>query len=263
MKQKIHHLLNENRYVTQFIYGLIVVNVIAIVLDSYYVFHLEHQHLFHTLEVVSVILFTLEYFLRIWTADKEYKHTPSSFKSRLKFIFSSYGIIDLLAISPFYLPFFFAFDLRIIRILRLIRLLRILKLGRYSHSLKMVSSVLRETRAQLTVTLFVAVILLVLSSSIMFYLEHDVQPDKFQSIGHTLWWSVSTLTSVGYGDVFPVTPWGKLLSGIIAIIGIGFVALPTGIISSAFVQRLKEHHEKTPKKTCTCPHCGETFESEK
>ena len=87
MKQKIHHLLNENKFVTQFIYGLIVVNVIAIVLDSYYVFHLEHQHLFHVLEVISVLIFTVEYFLRIWTADIEYKHINSSFKSRVKFIF--------------------------------------------------------------------------------------------------------------------------------------------------------------------------------
>ena len=177
MKERIHHLLNENKFVTQFIYGLIVANVIAIVLDSYYVFHLEHQHLFHLFEVVSVIIFTIEYILRIWTADLEYKHTPSSLKSRFKFLVSTYGIIDLLAILPFYLPLFFPFDLRIVRILRLVRLLRILKLGRYSHSLKMVSSVLRETRAQLTVTMFVAIILLVLSSSLMFYLEHDVQPD--------------------------------------------------------------------------------------
>ena len=200
--------------------------------------------------------------MRIWTADLEYKHTPSSLKSRFKFLVSTYGIIDLLAILPFYLPLFFPFDLRIVRILRLVRLLRILKLGRYSHSLKMVSSVLRETRAQLTVTMFVAIILLVLSSSLMFYLEHDVQPDKFQSIGHTLWWSVSTLTSVGYGDVYPITGWGKLFSGVIAIIGIGFVELPTGIISSTFVQRLKEHHNKTASKKCTCPHCGQKFELE-
>ncbi len=229
MKQKAHDLINSKIFI-KFIYGLIVLNVIAIVLESYKGLRVQFGDLFRAFEVFSVIIFTIEYILRLWTTEK-----------KLKFVFSTFGIIDLLAILPFYLPVLFVFDFRFLRILRLFRMLRVFKLGRYSKSLRLISSVLRETRAELSITIFIAFILLVFSSTLMYYVENDAQPDKFASIGHAFWWAIATLTTVGYGDVYPITGLGKILSAVIALIGIGFVALPTGI---------------DKKEKCICPHCG-------
>ena len=178
---------------------------------------------------------------------------------RYKYAFSWLGIVDLLSILPFYLPLIFTPNLLVVRILRLLRLLRIFKLTRFSKSMRTIGNVLRETRADLVTTLFVTFILLVLSSSIMYYVERGAQPDKFASIGHAFWWAVATLTTVGYGDVYPVTPLGKLLSGIIAIVGIGFIALPTGIISSAFIDQINARKAAQTPTECECPDCGKKF----
>ena len=249
MKQKIHYLLNQNPFFLKFIYGLIILNVLSIVLESYKSIQNEYHNEFLYFEVFSVIVFTIEYLLRIWTADLEYS-TGNAITKKLKFITSGYGIIDLFSILPFYLPFIFPFDLRVLRILRLFRLLRIFKLGRFSKSMKTIGSVLKETRSDLAITIFVASILLILSSTLMYYVEHDAQPDKFENIGNAMWWGIATLTTVGYGDIYPITPLGKFLSAIIALIGIGFVALPTGIISSAFIEKIRE--KKKDKKECPC-----------
>ena len=168
-------------------------------------------------------------------------------------------MIHLFAILPFYLPLFFKFDLRVLRILRLFRLLRILKLGRLSKSLQTITSVLKESKSELGITIFVAFILMILSSTLMFYVENEVQPEKFENIGQAMWWSVATLTTVGYGDIYPITGLGKILSSIIALVGIGFVALPTGIISSAFISRMQS--QKDSDKDCECPNCGTKFKS--
>jgi voltage-gated potassium channel len=170
------------------------------------------------------------------------------------------GIIDLIAIIPFYLPFIFPFDLGVIRILRLFRLLRIFKLGRYSKSLKTITYIFKETKSELSITVFITFILMILSSTLMYYIEHDDQPELFASIGDAFWWAIATLTTVGYGDVYPVTGLGKLLSGIIALIGIGFVALPTGIISSAFIEKIQTDKKRKEKESiCECPHCGKNI----
>jgi len=139
----------------------------------------------------------------------------------------------------------------------LFRLLRIFKLGRLSKSLQTITSVLKESKSELSITLFVAFILMILSSTLMYYVENEAQPDKFENIGQSLWWSVATLTTVGYGDIYPITGLGKVLSSVIALIGIGFVALPTGIISSAFISRMQK--EKESRKECKCPNCGTEF----
>ena len=251
MKVKIYNLLHKNKFVIKFIYGLIVLNVIALILESYKELRNDYGNLFQIIELVSVFIFTIEYVLRIWVADLEGKAE----NSRFKFILSPLGLIDLIAILPFYLPMIFPIDLRIVRILRLFRLLRIFKLGRFSKSLKTINQVLKETRADLAITFFVAFILLVLSSTLMYYVENEAQPEKFASIGHSFWWAVATLTTVGYGDVYPITAMGKFLSAVIALVGIGFVALPAGIFSSAFVEKLKNKDIEE----CECPNCGEKF----
>ncbi|MCP5054548.1 MAG: ion transporter, partial [bacterium] len=191
--------------------------------------------------VGSVLIFTLEYAWRIWAAEK-----------RSRFIFSFFGVIDLLAILPFYLPALIAVDLRFVRILRLARIFRIFKVARYAKSMRLVGQVLREKKEVLILTLFMTFLLLLVAASLMYEVEHKAQPDKFPDIFSSLWWAVATLTTVGYGDVYPVTAAGKLLSGVIAVLGIGLVALPTGIIGSGFIEIL--NREKTGP--VRCPKCG-------
>lgn len=258
MKQRIYSILHENKNVIKFIYGLIIINVVALILESYEEIRSDFQVVFDIIEIFSVIIFTIEYILRLWSAD--YNKNEKSLICRVRFAFSPLGLIDLLAILPFYLPILMPIDLRVVRILRLLRLLRIFKLGRFSKSLKTINEVLKETKADLAITLFVTFILLVVSSTLMYHFENEVQPDKFASIGHSFWWSVATLTTVGYGDVYPMTGIGKILSAVIALIGIGFVALPTGIISSAFVDKLQSKKPKTYE--CKCPNCGKKFEQQ-
>lgn len=259
LKRKTYHFLHFNKYFLDFIYTLIILNIFGVVIESYKEVRLFYGEFLRTFEIFSVIIFTLEYILRIWTADLKYD-TGSSLTRRFRFIGSRYGIIDFLAILPFYLPFLFPFDLRVVRILRLFRLLRIFKLGRLSKSLKTINNVLKETRSELFLTLLITSILLLLSSTLMYHIENEAQPEKFENIGQSLWWSVATLTTVGYGDVYPVTGLGKFLSAIIALIGIGFVALPTGIISSAFIEKVQQSKKKDDHKNCECPNCGTRFE---
>ncbi|WP_026914885.1 ion transporter [Christiangramia portivictoriae] len=257
-KRKVYQFIHHNSFFINFIYGLIVLNVLLVVLSSYKEIRNDFENLLSGFEVFSVIIFSLEFLLRLWTSDLKYE-SGNKISKRVKFIISKYGLIDLIAILPFYLPFIIPFDLRVLRILRLFRLLRIFKLGRISKSMQTISSVLRETKSELFVTLFVAAILLVLSSTLMYSIENEAQPEKFENIGQALWWSVATLTTVGYGDVYPVTGIGKVLSAIIALIGIGFVALPTGIISSAFIEKVQKDKKKQASnyRTCKCRNCGE------
>jgi voltage-gated potassium channel len=251
MKRRIYNYIEHNPVFIKFIYTLIILNVVSLIIGSYKEIREMNTKFLDYFEIFSVAVFTIEYILRLWTADQNEDYEGGPFLKRIRFVFSTFGLIDLIAILPFYLPLILPIDLRIVRILRITRLIRIFKLGRYSKSMKTISSVLKETKSDLGITLFIAFIMLVLASTLMFYIESDVQPDKFASIGHSFWWAVATLTTVGYGDVYPVTAMGKILSGAIALIGVGIVALPTGIISSAFVEKISKKN-----KTCTCPNCG-------
>lgn len=261
IKKTVYNLIDEKKgnhkadaYLDFFISGLIILNVIAVFFESYNALDYQYKIYLQWFEIFSVFIFTIEYLLRIWTADLKYT-TDSPTKARLKFIFSTYGIIDLIAIIPFFLPLITKLDLRVLRSLRLFRLLRIFKLGRHSSSLKLIGSVLKETKYDLAVTTFVVFILLIISSTLMFYLESGAQPEAFNNIGQSLWWAVATLTTVGYGDIYPITMGGKILGSVIALLGIGIVALPTGIISSAFIEKIQERKQKN-NTACNCPHCG-------
>lgn len=260
MKKKIYNLINHNKRFIRFIYGLIILNVTSLILESYKEIRAEFGGFLELFEIVSVTIFSIEYLLRLWTADLHEDYTGRSISKRLKFAFSTLGLIDLIAILPFYLPLIFPFDLRVLRILRLFRLLRVFKLSRHSKSLKTINNILKETKSELAITVFVTFILLILSSTLMYYIENEAQPENFASIGHSLWWAVATLTTVGYGDVYPITGTGKFLSAVIALIGIGFIALPTGIISSAFIEKVQQNKKKNP--ICECPNCGAKFEND-
>lgn len=243
LKSKINKLLYANRGVIKFIYTLIILNIIALVLESYQPIGDRFELGFRWFEIFSIVIFTIEYLGRLYVSN-------GNGKPRSKFVFSFYGLVDLLSIIPFYLPFLFVFDLRVIRVLRVFRLIRIFKLGRFNNSFKTIIQVLKETKEELVMTMFFAFVLLLISSTLMYYAETEVQPEKFQSIGHSFWWAIATLTTVGYGDVYPITGLGKVISSFIAIIGIGFIALPTGIISSTFIGKIKN------KQNTVCRNCG-------
>ena len=186
----------------------------------------------------------------------------------MRFLVSPVGLIDLLAIVPFYLPLLIPVDLRVVRILRLVRFLRLLKLTRYTRSVTAIAAVVRERRHELMVAVFLTSLLLMVASTLMYYLESKVQPDAFPNIIASLWWAVATLTTIGYGDVFPVTGLGRLLSGIIAVLGIGLVALPTAIISSGFVEALARNKAEAADEQASdavsprfCPHCGKPLDA--
>jgi len=238
-----------------FIMTLISLNVVAVMLETVESLYNRYYALFWGFEVFSIAVFTVEYALRLWacTADERFGHPVMG---RLRFALTPLALVDLVAILPFYLPMFFSFDLRFIRALRLFRVFRTLKMGRYSEALKLVGDVLKETKEELLTTVFVITILLVITSTLMFFAEHEAQPQAFSNAFDAMWWGVVTLTTVGYGDVYPVTPWGKLLGAAVAILGIGMFALPAGILASGFAEELR----KRRKKHVICPHCGKAID---
>lgn len=262
MRKRIYEVIDEdnkegilNKGFDNFIIGLIFIDLAAIILESFEQFGSKYEAEFWLLELVSVSIFTAEYLLRIATA--KYRHPElKGWKAAKAFIFSPIGIIDLLAILPTLLPLFFIMDLRFIRILRVFRILRLLKINRYNKSLHLIVQVFKERKSDLLMTLFITFILLVFASFLMYNIEKDVQPEAFPNILATFWWAIATLTTVGYGDVYPITALGKLLSGIIALLGVGLVALPTGILSSAFIDKIRIKKASQKK----CPTCGNPVE---
>ncbi|MGC8744112.1 MAG: potassium channel family protein [Verrucomicrobiia bacterium] len=217
----------------------------------------RYSSLFSGFEIFSVSIFTIEYLLRLWscTSNPVYHHRIAG---RIRFALTPLALIDLLAILPFYLPMFMKLDLRIIRILRLFRFLRLFKLARYSESIKILANVFKRKKDELLILSFVLFVLLTIASTFMYFVENEAQPKVFSSIPAAMWWCIITLTTVGYGDIYPATVLGKILGGIIAVLGIGMFALPTGILASAFAEELHKKHDH-PK---VCPHCGKPIDKE-
>jgi voltage-gated potassium channel len=232
-----------------FLIGLILLNVTAVIAASVQPFGSQYSELLWHFEIFSIAVFSVEYLLRVWSCveDSRYSHPV---KGRLRYMLTPLAIIDLLAVLPFYLSFTAA-DLRVLRILRIFRLLRIAKIARYSQTLQIFGRVLIATRTQLFFTLLLMAVLLVLSSSLLYAVERQAQPEVFSSIPAAMWWSIATLTTVGYGDIYPITPLGKFLGSLISIFGIGMFALPTGVLGAAFLEEIR-----SAKKTVICPHCG-------
>lgn len=237
-----------------FIIILIVLNVIAVILQTVQSIYSKLLSLFNLFEIFSVIVFTFEYVLRVWccTVNTKYKNP---LMGRIKFIFSPLALVDLFAFLPFYLPMIIPFDLRFIRAFRLLRIIRVFKFGRYSQAAKLFSRVIRSKKIELITAISIIFILLVISSSVLYYVEHDAQPDKFRSIPEAMWWGVVTLTTVGYGDIYPITTFGKILSSVISLLGIGLFALPTGLLSAGFIEEISK--KDADRK---CPHCGKTID---
>ncbi|MEM6524425.1 MAG: ion transporter [Bacteroidota bacterium] len=228
-----------------FVMVLIVLNVFAVIIETVDSIYNRYQTVFYYFELFTIIVFSVEYAVRLWacTLIEKYKHP---IWGRIKYMLSIEAIIDLMAILPFYLPLVVSLDARFLRVLRLFRLLRVFKLGRYSVAFQLIINVLRKRKEELFITLTLLLVMLILAASLMYYIEHEAQPEVFTSIPATMWWAIATLTTVGYGDVYPVTGLGKLLGSFIAILGIGIFALPTGIIATSFERELAER-EKNKK----------------
>ena len=241
---------------------LIFLNIVAIIMESVKDANEEYGQFFRELEHFSIIVFTVEYFLRIWTAPENPKYQKPGW-GRVRYGLSTMSMIDLFSILPYYLTYlfnFFAVDMRFIRIVRLFRLIRVLKIARYLKALNLIQAVIRERREQIVLSIMFIIFLLVMISTVMYYVEHDAQPALFSSIPATMWWGIETLTTVGYGDMVPITPLGKILGGMIAILGIGIFALPAGILSSGLTDHMRKGGSKLKLKRC--PHCGGELNAE-
>ena len=215
----------------EFMIVLIVINVIAVVLETVESLAVAYGTIFQYFEYFSVTVFSIEYALRIWTADEnddQRFHPPV--KGRVRFALTPMALVDAIAILPFYLQVFLAIDLRFMRVFRLLRLL---KLTRYSAALQMLGAAVCGQRRALGAALVIIVTSLVFATSVIYLLEKDVQPEAFASIPQAMWWGLATLTTVGYGDVTPISVAGKVFGGFIMVLGIGMFALPAGILATA------------------------------
>ena len=225
-----------SQYVDMILFILIVLNIAAVCLESVKHIGNEYKVAFNAFEFFSVVIFSIEYVLRVWSAPaRNDLGNSTNIIKRMKYIFIFTGLIDFLAIIPSILPYFFGgLDLRWLRVLRLLRLL---KISNYSSALEDFFSAIKADWRSFSAALYLMVIALFLSSALMYIAEHDSQPEKFSSIPETMWWGLITLTTVGYGDVSPVTPLGKIIGAFTAIMGVCTVALLTGIVASAFANQ--------------------------
>jgi voltage-gated potassium channel len=262
-KRAVHTLLHPelgntkwDKLLNVFVIVLIVLNVVAVMLETVPEIYEPNKDFFHLFDVVSVFIFTVEYVLRVWSAnhDAHYRH---SIMGRIRYMLTPGALIDLLAILPFYIYGLVGFDLRVLRILRLLRFLRLFRLTAYMKATRLVINVFKATRNELLLALVLALFLVVISSSLVYFAEHPVQPDIYSSIPATLWWSVITLTTVGYGDMIPITLWGKVFTSFILMAGVALFALPAGIITAGFLEEIRKNKNH---KVRNCPHCGEPLE---
>jgi voltage-gated potassium channel len=265
-KHKVHILLHPelgeskaDKAINVFIITLIVLNVIAVMMETVHPLYDEHKKLFDTFDLISVIIFTVEYVLRVWscTHDPRYK---GSIKGRLRYIFTFGALVDLIAFLPYYLQAIIGFDLRILRLLRLLRFFRLFRLTAYTRSAKLIFNVFRTRINDLLLSLILIIFLIIIASCALYFAEHLYPTEaesKFTSIPATLWWAVVTLTTTGYGDIVPLTTWGKVIAGIIMLSGVAFFALPAGIIVAGFLDELKYIRKY---KGHNCPHCGKPLD---
>jgi len=224
--------------VSFFIVAVIVATVAAVALETMESLRVAYGDLFAAVEAVTVAVFTLDYALRWWVSpERDPAGAARPWRARLRYAFSTFGIIDLLAVLPFYAGLFLSVHPGWLRVLRLVRLL---KIARYTPGLSLFVAVIRAERRSLLAAFLVMMVLLVLESGVMFLIEREAQPKAFASIPHTLWWAVATMATVGYGDVTPVTPLGKMFGGMVMILGIAMFAIPAGILANGFSNEIRK-----------------------
>ena len=241
MKEKIDKIVETREsksglYFDYFIQVLILLSIASFTVETIPDLEPQTVYFLERFELVCIVIFSLEYLIRLYIA-----------KSKMRFVFSFYGIIDLLAILPFYLAL--GFDLRSARVLRFLRLFRIIKLIRYNKAIRRFQNAFIMIKQELIMFSVVSLILFYLSAVGIYYFENRVQPEAFSSIFSSLWWSVVTLTTVGYGDIVPITIGGRIFTFIILMIGLGIIAIPSGMISSALTEARAMEKEEMKLKT--------------
>jgi len=209
---------------------LILISLVSFSIETLPDLSSETRRVLRTIEVVTVIVFTIEYLLRLLVAE-----------NRLRFVFSFFGLVDLVAILPFYIST--GVDLRSIRVLRFIRVFRALKFARYSKAVRLYGRAFSMIKDELLLFFTVALLLFYVSAVGIYYFERDAQPEAFASVFHGMWWAVTSLTTVGYGDTYPVTVGGKIFTFVILMIGLGVVAVPTGLMASALSEARRTEDE--------------------
>lgn len=235
MKETLRSLLESNhskrgKRFGFFIQFLIILSVVTFSIETLPDLKPQTRVVLNAIELFCVVVFTFEYLGRIYVAEK-----------KTKFIFSFFGIIDLLAILPFYLSF--GIDLRSLRLLRIFRLFRLLKLARYNKAMVQFTRAMMMAKEQIILFMAITLVLIYFAAVGIYYFENQAQPEHFSSIFDSLWWSIVTLTTVGYGDVYPITVGGRIFTFIILLIGLGIVAIPTGIISSSLTKAVEPDSE--------------------
>ena len=225
MKQKS----KSTEILDRVVYFLIIASIVGIVAETHDISD-NARYLLGLFETVTYIAFSIEYIYRILQARKGL--------GVQSYALSFFGIIDLLAILPFFLPFIIAVDARAIRVLRLLRLVNVIKIGRHNRAINTLIKVIRSVRTEVAVTLFASIVVVVFAGILMYYAEHETQPEVFTNMSQSIWWAVATLTTIGYGDIYPVTALGKIIASSLAFVGIGLVAIPAGLISAAYVDEI-------------------------
>jgi voltage-gated potassium channel len=260
MKRKIYELVEKGSHGSKinlifdyFIISLIVLNVTAVAFYTVTTVSPGFLECLKIFEIFSIVVFTIEYLMRLYVSSITHP-AKNKFHSALKFILSPYGLIDLLAILPFYVPFIIKVDLRFIRMIRLIRFFRIFKISRYNTTLKLFLDVFKDKRAEIQMTFFMAFLMILVSGFLIYSVENPVQPEKFPNIFAALWWTVGSLTSLNFENIYPITIVGKTVNLLMSALGIGLIALPTGILSAGFFEKVDKN--KSQKKSSLCPHCG-------
>lgn len=234
------------RLLGRLLVGLIIANVVAIILHSVSSIGARYGNWFELFEWLSIIIFTIEYGARVWSSvEGGGGRHGTAIMGRLRYMASPLLLIDLVAILPFYLSFLLPVDLRFMRVFRL---LLIFKLTRYHPSMSLLGRVVRDEAGPIAAALFILATLLIGAASFAYLAEHEAQPLVFASIPDAMWWAIVTMTTVGYGDMVPVTPLGKVIGGVIAIIGLGMVALPAGLLASGFSEQLHQRKRAFEKE---------------
>ena len=229
-----------SRFVDVCLITLILLSVIAVVLESIPAVEQGYATQLYWFEIFTIGVFSVEYVLRVWSSVEETEASIAQpVRARIRFIFSFHAIIDLLAILPFYLLTFGVLGIADMRFLRAVRLLRVLKLTRYFAAMNMLIIAVKENGRALAASFLILITIMLLAASGMYYFERVSQPEDFGSIPAAMWWAFATLTTVGYGDVTPITVGGKIFGALITVVGIGMVALPTSILASGYSQQLK------------------------
>lgn len=293
IKRRVYEILTDppsgdvfGNFINISILLLIAVNVIVGIFESVKGLHTRYPNFFYYFEFASVMVFSVEYVLRLWACNALERY-EGLFRGRLRQASEPMAIIDLLAILPFYIQLLMpsGLDLRFIRVLRLMRLFRIFRVGRLAESFRILASVIKGKKEELFISSVVLIITLVLSSSLMFIVESHQPDTKFTSVPASMWWGMMTITTIGYGDMYPMTEWGRVLGAIVGFCGICIFALPVGILGAGFIEEVERKHQdesgpavafpmerfaKLEEQVALlvklaqqgeCPHCGEDLAS--